>query len=371
MVGEERILSEQPVVLLVTGSLLAGGAERVLADMANYWSRRGWRVVLATWTGKEVADFYELHSDIRRVWLDVYSPNRSIFDKVRSNLSRVIRLRRLLSELKPSAVVSFIDTSNMLTILAAAGLKVRTVVSERIHTGHYFGISRGWRLLRKMLYPFADVVIAQTDDAAQALRATCRANVRVIPNPLRTLPRVNVEREPFILAVGRLDRQKGFDLLVRAFGTIRGAFENWRLVILGSGPELSSLIQLRDDLNMQELIEFRPPVKDVEVWMARAGLVVQPSRFEGFPNVVLEAMGMGAPVICADCPSGPAEIIQDGVNGRLVPVEDVDFLAKAMAELMSEPEVRRRLGRQAVKVRERYDQAKIMSRWEQWVLGPQ
>jgi GalNAc-alpha-(1->4)-GalNAc-alpha-(1->3)-diNAcBac-PP-undecaprenol alpha-1,4-N-acetyl-D-galactosaminyltransferase len=105
-------------------------------------------------------------------------------------------------------------------------------------------------------------------------------------------------------------------------------------------------------------------VKDIESWMSRASLVVQPSRFEGFPNVVLEAMGMGAAVICADCRSGPAEIISDGVNGRLVPVEDVATLTEVMSELMRQPEERARLGNEAKKVRQAFRQDLVMTHWE-------
>ncbi len=102
--------------------------------------------------------------------------------------------------------------------------------------------------------------------------------------------------------------------------------------------------------------------------MSRAGLVVQPSRFEGFPNAVLESMGMGAAVISADCPAGPAELIEDGVNGRLVPVDDVFTLSRVMGDLMADPALRARLGREALKVRERFRQESIMARWEALLL---
>jgi glycosyltransferase involved in cell wall biosynthesis len=103
--------------------------------------------------------------------------------------------------------------------------------------------------------------------------------------------------------------------------------------------------------------------------MARAGLVVQPSRFEGFPNVVLEAMGLGAAVISADCPAGPRDLIVDGINGRLVPVEDIDALCTVMRALMADAAARERLGGQARKVRDIYSQEKIMSKWESIVFG--
>jgi len=109
------------------------------------------------------------------------------------------------------------------------------------------------------------------------------------------------------------------------------------------------------------------PVDDVESWLARAGLVVQPSRYEGFPNVVLEAMGMGAAVVATDCAWGPGDMIQDGVNGRLVPTDDVNALAIVMRELIQDPDVRAALGAEAKKVRHKFAQGVVMSQWERLV----
>lgn len=362
------IHSKPPKIVLVTGSLGGGGAERVMSDMANYWARKGWQVTLATWRGKEIPDFYLLAPNIRRVWLDVYSPNDSLSAKISANCSRILKLRRLLLASRPDAVLSFIDVSNVHTILAALGLGVRVVVSERINPSTDYEVTRLWRALRRISYFWLDKVVAQTYDAARWIEDRCWARVAVIPNALRVLPEVACERTPLIIAVGRLSKQKGFDLLLKAFAEISSHYPAWRVVIIGEGPERRALTELRDQLNLTDRVGFIGHIRDVEVWMARAGLVVQPSRFEGFPNVLLEAMGMGAAVISADCPSGPSEIIQDGVNGRLVPVEDVDALARAMADLMCQPATRDRFGKEAIKVREKYRQEEIMARWEDCVL---
>ncbi|OGT14849.1 MAG: hypothetical protein A3J49_10855 [Gallionellales bacterium RIFCSPHIGHO2_02_FULL_57_16] len=360
--------AKPPNILLVTGSLEGGGAERVMSDMANYWANRGWQVTLATWSGSKIQDFYFLSPNVRRVWLDVHSSKVSLFAKLRSNVSRIHKLRRLLLALRPDAVISFIDVSNVGTIFAAVGLGVRVVVSERIDPSLNFGVIRLVRALRRVSYSWADKVVAQTHDAARWIENRCRAKVVVIPNALRVLPEVACERMPLIIAVGRLTKQKGFDLLLKAFAEISSHFQNWRVAIIGEGPERPALIELRDQLNLTDRVEFTGQVRDVEAWMARAGLVVQPSRFEGFPNVVLESMGMGATVICADCPSGPSDLIEDGINGRLVPVEDVAALMQVMAELMSQPEVRERLGREASKVKQHYRQDLIMAQWEACLL---
>lgn len=348
---------------------MGGGTERVMSDMANYWNRCGWQITFVTWSNREVEDFYELCPGINRVWIDKSTPDRSRIGQIRSNIVRIRKLRGLLSDVKPVAVLSFIDTSNIRTIVAAMGLKLRVIVSERTNPGHSFGIPWQWRILRKKLYRYATIVVAQTADAARWIEQECSIKAHVIANPLRQLPEITNERERLILAVGRLSSEKGFDLLLRAFANTRTEFTNWRLVIIGSGPDRSELLSWCMQLSLADCVEFKEPVADIESWMSRASLVVQPSRFEGFPNVVLEAMGMGAAVISADCHSGPGEIIHDGVDGRLVPVEDIAALTYAMIELMSEPALRNRMGLKATKVRQSYGQDRIMTEWEACLRG--
>lgn len=355
-------------ILLVTGSIQCGGAERILADMANYWVARGATATLATWSGREVADFYRLDAGVRRAWLDVPLSRNTVLHQVHATWRRVRKLRRLMRETRPDVVLSFIHTSNVLAILAGCGLPSRIVISERMQPAVDPTLSAPWRLLRRLLYRKSSAVVAQTRDAAEWLEQNCGTRAVVIPNPLRALAPPGSERQALILATGRLVHQKGFDLLLRAFAAVATEFPEWRVAIAGEGRERESLVRLRDQLQLLGRVEFIGVREDIENWMSRAALIVQPSRFEGFPNAVLEGMGMGAAVISTDCPSGPAEIIEDGVNGRLVPVEDVAALTRVMAELMNDESRRVALGREAVKVRDRFRQDRIMAQWEACLL---
>jgi len=360
-----------PRVLLVVGGLDCGGAQRVMAGMGNYWAARGWQVQLATWTGPEMPDFYELLPNIERTWLGVRVAGHSPLSVLRASIARILKLRRLLRRSKPDAVISFIDVSNIYTIIAAMGLSVHVVVSERTNPSVNATVSRPWRVLRRIVYSWASHVVAQTQDAARWIETRCRTSVVVIPNALRALPVRDSKREPLIVAVGRLSAEKGLDVLLRAFSQVREEFPEWSVRIIGDGPERNALEALCVSLNLSDSVHFLGQVQNVEEWLARAGLMIHSSRREGFPNAVLEAMGMGVAVICADCPSGPAELIQDGVNGRLVPIGDVSALARVMTELMKRPAVREGLGREAVRVRQEYDPSTIMAKWEACLaLGP-
>ncbi len=365
-----------PTVVLVTGSLEAGGAERALSDMANYWNAKGWRVTVVTMAGPESRDFYSLAPGVNREWLDSDRNADRIFARARSLVTRLTKLRRLLKLSQPDAVLSFIDVPNVMTILAAWGLDLRLVVSERgcqyratgdANEPWLYTLSAHWRILRKLLYSQADAVTALNADTAKWIEKECRTAVEVIPNGIRELPISDIERESIVLGVGRLKREKGFDILLQAFAAVLPQFPGWRLVIAGDGRNKAELVDLRNRLKMADSVEFLGLVSDVELWMARAGLVVAPSRSEAFGNVILESMAMGAPVLSTIC-SGPASIIDDGVNGVLVPIEDVDALAAAMTELMSKPDLRRRLGNEATKVRERFQQDRLMAMWERCLV---
>jgi GalNAc-alpha-(1->4)-GalNAc-alpha-(1->3)-diNAcBac-PP-undecaprenol alpha-1,4-N-acetyl-D-galactosaminyltransferase len=355
-------------IVLVTGGMDCGGAQRVMADMANYWVERGWRVILATWSSPDVQDFYPLSPKISRAWLHIDSGRGSAIAGLRGFLIRIMKLRRLLRRVKPDVVLSFIDVSNILTIFAALGLRVRVVVSERTHPGLNDTVGRPWKLLRQLCYAWADQVVAQTQDAAMWIEQHCRTAVLVIPNSLRALPEVVSRRESLIIAVGRLSKEKGLDVLLEAFARACPRFPEWRLCIIGDGPEQRALAEQVGKLDLRDRVEFAGQVRDVEYWMARAALMVHASRREGFPNAVLEGMGMGLAVICADCRSGPAELITDGVNGRLVPVDDVAALALAISQLMADAPLRERLGAEATKVRQLYAHTALMKKWETWIV---
>lgn len=358
-------------IALVISSLSSGGAERVISNMANHWAAKGWDVSLLTFSGVDIEDFYALDPRVRRIYLDMRRPSVSLMDSLLFNGRRLRALRRELRELAPDVVISFMDSTNVLTILASVGMPHRVIVSERVDPVANPNATSFWRLARRLTYRFAYCVVAQTSGVGEWLERNCGARIAEIPNPLRPLPVPESPREPLVVAVGRLSQQKGFDLLLQAFARLTVSFPEWRLVILGEGPERERLEALRKAFGLEARVDMPGRVTDVERWLARASLMVQPSRFEGFPNVLLEGMGMGVAVVSADCRSGPADIIEDGKNGRLVPVEDVHALAEAMSRLMADPEARSDLAGTAIRVRERYSSERIMECWEALLVEPQ
>jgi GalNAc-alpha-(1->4)-GalNAc-alpha-(1->3)-diNAcBac-PP-undecaprenol alpha-1,4-N-acetyl-D-galactosaminyltransferase len=352
-------------VVMIIPSLGSGGAERAMSELANFLADRHWRVCIVTFQNEPTADFYPLRRAIHRVHLQCADSWPGPAGKLLSNLSRTLALRRALREQACDVALAFMETANVLAILATRGLGMRTVVAERIDPAMNTTVPAVWQLGRRALYRYADAVVAQTETAASWLRRRCGVKVKVLPNALRRLPDPSAQREPMVLSVGRMEPQKGFDVLLRAFAAVSADFPSWRLAIVGDGSLRRELQHLAAELQLLPCVEFAGRRTDIETWYGRAAIVAQASRFEGFPNAVLEAMGMGAAVISTDCRSGPRELISAGHDGLLVPVDDVSELASALRSLMGNAQQRDRLGRAAMCVRERYAANSVLGQWEQ------
>nr|WP_281069975.1 glycosyltransferase family 4 protein [Pelomicrobium methylotrophicum] len=355
-------------VLLIASSLQAGGAERMISQMANAWAARGRQVAVLTLSGT-TADHYVLHPAVERIGLDLLRDSHSLWEAVRWNMRRSQAIQRAVRRWRPDVVISFIVQMNVTVLVALAGSRIPVIVSERTDPRRH-AVGRAWRLARRLLYPAAARLVVQTESVARwAVGIVPGRRVRVVPNFVRELPPAAYTGRATdeLLAVGRLDQEKGFDLLLRAFAASEFARAGARLVILGEGPERRALETLAQELSIAERILLPGVVRDPETWMARCTAFVLPSRYEGFPNVLLEAMAMGCPVIAADCDSGPREIIKHGENGLLVPPEDVDALAQALDRLWRDAALRARLGAAAVEVRERFSKERVLALWEQMI----
>jgi GalNAc-alpha-(1->4)-GalNAc-alpha-(1->3)-diNAcBac-PP-undecaprenol alpha-1,4-N-acetyl-D-galactosaminyltransferase len=351
--------------VLAISSLSAGGAERALTELAAYLARQRWEVLLSTFDANpSTVDFYDVHPAVRRCRLINPPSPAGALGKLWANGRRIGALRRLLKAEKPDVVLGFMETTTVKCLLAAWGLDIPVVAAERTDPLMYLPhLPRPWRLARRLLYRRAAAVSAQTESAAAWLRKECHTDVQVIPNGLRALPDASGPRDTLVLSVGRLDAWKGHDVLLRAFARVADTFPEWRLAIVGDGLSRDALRALAESLGIAGRVDWVGRTAEVEAWYARAAVFALASRFEGFPNVLLEAMGMGAAVISTDCRSGPREIISNGKNGLLVPVDDVAALARGLRRLISDPTLRQDLGLRAQDVREAYGEDRVLERW--------
>ncbi len=279
-------------------------------------------------------------------------------------------LRREILASSPDVVISFLTTLNIRTLLATRGTEAPVIISERTNP-NLEPLPWAWRVLRRFTYPMADCLVAPTQRALSFFPAAVQRLGCVIPNPVAvpqgtdcSLEAGGGRAERRVLAMGRLGWEKGFDSSIAAFAQAARRHPDWRLEIWGEGPERARLEAQAAGTGLGSRIRLPGPTHEAYQVMSQSDLFVLSSQFEGFPNVLCEAMACGLPVISFDCPSGPREIISNNLDGVLVPAGNVPALAAAMDRLMGDGGQRARLGAAAKKVRQRYGLEGIMSLWE-------
>lgn len=341
-------------VAIYLPSLRGGGAERVMVTLANGFAMRGLVVDLVL-VSAEGPYLDEVAQGVRIVDLGAKRVLTSLWP-----------LMRYLRETHPRAVLSAMSHANVVAILARAlaRVRIRLVVSERANVSQAQQTSNALRErailpLMRCLYPRADGVVAVSSGVADDLTHATglpRDSIRVLYNPVVTAslieqaaappdhPWFASAQPPVVLGVGRLTYLKDFTALIRAFATVR-AQRHCRLLILGEGELRTELEALVAGLGLTQDVDLPGFQSNPFVFMKHASIFVLSSRSEGLPSALIQAMACGTPVISTDCPSGPAEILEDGKWGRLVPVGDVDALSSAILTTLKEsirPDVTRR-----------------------------
>jgi glycosyltransferase involved in cell wall biosynthesis len=346
---------------LVISSLNPGGAERVLSDLANHWISQGHKVSLITFVAPTTVHFYPLDPKINLIQLDQSQHTSSPFKRLLNSLKRVFVLRKTLQQLKSDGILSFVDITNITTLLASFGLKTPVVVSERTHPGHYkipglYNVLRGW------VYPKAHRVVVQTQGAAGYFKNL--NNLMVIPNAV-PVPACTKDHHTIkhIISVGRLCPFKGFDTLIISFSRLLKTHPDLTLTIYGEGRERKNLETLITSLALQDKIHLPGTTDNIQEALLNADLFIFPSRYEGFPNALCEAMAVGLPVIASNC-SGVLDIVRDGIDGRLFPIGDTEALTKITLELLDDPVQCKQLGQRAKEVSTRFSPAGIFALWD-------
>lgn len=366
---KEPLSMKDPLsILIVIPSLRGGGAERVTVDLASHWAFLGHEVVLLTQSDPST-DVYHYNKRIQRVSLAHLEKLGGLL----GHIKKILAIRQVMRRFRPDIALGVMTTSSVYSVLAAQGLATKVIATEHAHPPSQ-KISSLWQRLRRFAYPRADAVVALTELSAQWLREHvpgCQPQVIVnaVHWPLQdSEPKVicyKPEGTHWLLAVGRLHEEKGFDKLIQAFTKISEQVPKWQLIILGEGAERENLQKQIHTAQMQERILLPGRVGNLSQWYKTADLFVLSSRFEGLSNSLQESMSYGLPAVSFDCDSGPREIIRDGIDGVLVrPDQDTEALANTLQGLMQDPARRTQLGEQAKQVRERFSPRVIYQQWD-------
>lgn len=345
-------------LILLIGHLKAGGAERVMSVLANYWAAQGREITLITIQSTR-EDFYPLNEKVTRIGFGLRG--RHVIQNIRL-------LRREIKRTCPDAVISFMPTENLLSLLASIGTRTRNIICEHIDPREQQEVMPV-RWLRYVLYRTAYAVVVLSERIRPWAEGIApKERVHVIPNPValslyEAFPVQQKMPGHTIAAIGRLTLQKGFDVLISAFASIASVHPTWSLVIIGEGPERSRLAAMAEELGLQNRVSLPGRTPNTIGFLRSVDMFVMSSRYEGFPMTLIEAMACGLPVISTRW-NGVSEIVQDGIDGVLVPPNDPPSLAAAMNHLMSHSMECKRLGTRALEVSKRYDLDEIMGLWE-------
>lgn len=359
-----------PHVMFIISALAGGGAERVIADLSHFLSEKGYVVTVATLEGDR-SDHFSLHQSVHRLRTNIMWESRGVLGSALSMVKRLRLIRSLVRNASPDVVVSFIEMTNVRVLLALAGTGIPVIVSERTDPRHH-PVSGSWSHLRRHTYRLAARLIVQTDNVARWARSWLSADkVVIIPNAVRTPVDAVAQQKPsrmphgrVLLGIGRLSVEKGFDLLIRAFAQGGLHRAGWSLVLLGEGGERAALTALAGELGVGENVLMPGIQTNPAEWLQHADIFALSSRYEGFPNALLEAMQCGVACVAFDCESGPSEVIRDGFDGLLVTPTDLKGLSEALRLLALDALLRGRLGANARSVTERFSQEFVYGQWQ-------
>lgn len=356
-------------VCLVIPSLQAGGMERVMSQLAEYFSTKDGIEVHLILYGISREIFYEIPREVI-----VHKPSFKFDNRCRLyyTVKSLLYLRKAVINIKPNSILSFGEYWNNFVLFALKGLKYPVYISERSQPDK----SLGWLhdALRKFFYPGARGLILQTHKAKEIyLSRFYHKDITVIGNPIKTIDfdGRKINREKNVLMVGRLIKTKHQDKLIEMFAKVN--LPDWKLVIVGydhlKQHNLDRLKKLALTLGVEEKVIFTGKQNNIEEIYLKSSIFAFTSSSEGFPNAIGEAMSAGLPVIAFDCIAGPSEMIRDGYNGYLVPLHDYEKFETRMSQLMKNPKLRSKLGKNARKSIIGFSSGKICEAFYNFIIS--
>jgi GalNAc-alpha-(1->4)-GalNAc-alpha-(1->3)-diNAcBac-PP-undecaprenol alpha-1,4-N-acetyl-D-galactosaminyltransferase len=354
---------------LVIPSLQAGGMERVMTELAEYFSAREDIETHLILYGITREIFYQIPENII-----IHKPSFGFNNKWRlfSTFKTMIFLRNIIRRIDPYSVLSFGEYWNNFVLLSLFGLKYQVFVSDRSQPDKSLG--RIHDMLRKQLYPKAKGLIFQTEKAKEIfLSKNKHKNIAVIGNPIREFGTslLTSEREKQVLMVGRLIETKHQDKLIEMFARV--SQPDWKLIIVGydhlKQHHMDRLKKLAEDLKIGHRVVFTGKQNNIDEIYLKSSIFAFTSSSEGFPNVIGEAMAAGLPVIAFDCIAGPSEMITDGYNGFLIPLFDYKQFESKLVELMTDKNLRRTMGTNGKESILRFSSEKICNSFYNFILG--
>jgi len=356
------IVVDRKKIVFILPAFSAGGLERVASTLIQHFARRdSLRIGVITFSHDEI--FYPLPGNV-----NTYRPgfNYKKYGRLCFTLKLFFFLRKQLKVLQPHYIISFSGRYNAFNILAAWRLNAKVFISDRSNPLISYG--KGIDVLNRILYRHTYGIIAQTGKAAEVqFHRYGHSHIRVIGNPIAIPSHIRKNIQPTILNVGRFIRSKHQDKLIRYFNVIDS--EHWKLVFLGDGDNYSMCRELAAGCKYSSRILFKGVVKNISDYYDEAAIFAFTSASEGFPNALAEAMAHGCACISYDCIAGPSDLIDDGVNGFLIPEGDEALYITRLGLLMEDAALRERFGLAAREKMQRFNAETIAQQYLDFILA--
>ena len=349
-------------IAFLVRTMECGGAERAAAALADQMASAGHTATLFVLLGHDA--FYTVREDVRIIYLQPHDTAKRF-----GTVQRIRTLRGFLKKTQPDVLVGMSPFMSAYAVTAVCGLRTVAVGTERANPFILYA-DRKTTFLRKLVSLLCKGFICQTEKALSFFPSAVRRKAAVIPNAVFNARVYNTsvpnKRSMTITALGRLDHNKGFDTLLNAFARIRVQRPDCALTIYGEGPEREALQSLAGQLEIGQYVSLPGNRTDAIDGIAASAAFVLSSRSEGMPNALLEAMAVGTPCVSTRCDIGPEELIADGVNGLLVPVDDASAMAEAVLRILRDDGLSRRLSENALRIRQTHDVASVTEQWVQY-----
>lgn len=353
-------------ILFNIGSLEKGGAERVVANLSNYLIKDN-EITIITTLKKKVE--YKLDKKIKIEELERKCDNYSnIFIK---NFRRLKRMKNIIKKDNPEMIVSFLpEPCFRILFLKLFNRKLKVIISVRNDPKiEYKSITR--KILMKCLYPLADGIVFQTKEAKEFFNKKIQKKSVIIPNPIGEKflnTHIEEKKKNIIINVGRLEKQKNQEMLIRAFANISQDIPNYILEIYGDGTLRNDLSNIISSLNMNTKIFLKGNVNDIENKMNEADIFVLSSKYEGMPNSLMEAMSMGMTCISTDCPcGGPRFLIKNFKNGILIEEGKQKELEEILKKIIKDNKLKQQIKKNAINIRQILNPNLINEKWYKYI----
>lgn len=348
-------------ILFYINTLERGGAERVISNLANQYAASGSKVYFATSNGAD--NEYPLEKEILRFNL----MQNYISNKILKNIYLVRKLRKIINDKKPDIVISFLNEANFRSILATLGTGIPLIISVRNNPQHEYS-NKLYYYMQKILFPYANGIVFQTEDAKNWFSKKVQKNSCIIMNQVdKSFFETEHMTGSYYCAVGRLSEQKNYNMMINGFARFHSKYPNEKLFIYGVGPLEKDLKEYIKDLGMEDVIVLKGLSDNIPQVLSNAKAYIMTSNYEGMPNALLEAMAVGLPVVSTDCPcGGPKSVIKNGENGFLIPANDEAALADILEKLQDNA-ICEKIGQSARNSSKMFMPDAVFENWDNYV----